>query len=148
MLQALREINTDDLPAHTPPELLPLVQARLLEQQPPADLRAQVDAALAGKRVRLAGVLRERAAPSSAAASATAEPGSDSAALDLPSLADLQHPHLLFERLLQERAADWPAEQLQDVRAAFAQLRDEAAQEQAARPAAAPAIPTSPRSAS
>lgn len=102
----------------TQPGLEPLIEVPILTSIVPTDLRARIEAALAGKAVRLCGIQRHRPE----AANPTAQHP------DLPTT----DPHLqlepwaIFERLLQEHP-DVPERDA--VRAAFGELLDRAAQE-------------------
>ena len=113
VLQALKALEVETAPQ----DLQPLVEVQLLISLPPTDLRAQVEAALADKPVRLAGITRKR--PELAAH------GVETAGEDAARLSDLK-PQALFERLL-DRHAD--IETPEEVRAAFHELLDLAHQE-------------------
>jgi exonuclease SbcD len=104
-IAALVELDLPERPAHEQPYL----EVRVLLDGPEPGLRAQVEAALQGKPVRLAKIEPTRRV-------ATA-PGIE-AALTLDQLAALQ-PDEIFRRLWQQRfGADAPDDQL----AAFAEL--------------------------
>jgi DNA repair protein SbcD/Mre11 len=105
VLEALAALDLADLPLHAQPYL----EVRVLLDGPEPGLRAQVEAALAGKPVRLAKI-----EPTRKVVSAT--PVDDAMTLD--QLAQLQ-PDDIFRRLYQQRfGEDAPAEQL----AAFGEL--------------------------
>jgi DNA repair protein SbcD/Mre11 len=105
VLDALAALELADLPLHAQPYL----EVRVLLDGPEPGLRAQVEAALAGKPVRLAKIEPTRKV-------ATASPVEDAMTLD--QLAQLQ-PDDIFRRLyLQRFGEDAPAEQL----AAFGEL--------------------------
>mgnify|MGYP005810489533 CR=1 FL=1 len=106
--QAIAELVGLDLPDR-PREAWPYLEVRVLLDAPEPGLRAQVEAALEGKPVRLAKIEpTRRAAPA---------PGVE-AALSLDQLAQLQ-PDDIFRRLWQQRfGTDAPDDQL----AAFAEL--------------------------
>ncbi|WP_296949941.1 exonuclease SbcCD subunit D C-terminal domain-containing protein [uncultured Massilia sp.] len=106
VLAALADLDLpDDLPAHA----WPYLEVRVLLDGPEPGLRAQVEAALEGKPVRLAKIEPTRRVTTTAGI----EP-----ALSLDQLAQLQ-PDDIFRRLWQQRfGADAPDDQL----AAFAEL--------------------------
>jgi exonuclease SbcD len=104
-LAALAALELADLPPHAQPFL----EVRVLLDAPEPGLRAQVEAALAGKPVRLAKIEPTRRVT-------TAAPAADAMTLD--QLAQLQ-PDDIFRRLYRQRFdADAPGDQL----AAFAEL--------------------------
>jgi exonuclease SbcD len=105
VIAALVGLDLPDLPPHRQPYL----EVRVLLDGPEPSLRAQVEAALAGKPVRLAKIEPTRRVPTA--------PGIEPA-LSLDQLAALQ-PDEIFRRLWQQRfGADAPDDQL----AAFAEL--------------------------
>jgi len=107
--EAIAELVGLDLPDDAPPEAWPYLEVRVLLDGPEPGLRAQVEAALEGKPVRLAKIEPTRRV----ATAAGVEP-----ALSLEQLAQLQ-PDDIFRRLWQQRfGADAPEDQL----AAFAEL--------------------------
>ena len=106
--QAIAELVALDLP-DLPREAWPYLEVRVLLDAPEPGLRAQVEAALEGKPVRLAKIEPTRRVVTTAGV----EP-----ALSLDQLAQLQ-PDDIFRRLWQQRFGDEaPADQL----AAFAEL--------------------------
>ena len=107
--EALAELAALDLPADLPAVAWPYLEVRVLLDGPEPGLRAQVEAALEGKPVRLAKIEPTRRV----ATTAGIEP-----ALSLDQLAQLQ-PDDIFRRLWQQRfGEDAPDAQL----AAFAEL--------------------------
>lgn len=105
VLAALEALELPDAPAHAQPYL----EVRVLLDGPEPGLRAQVEAAIAGKPVRLAKIEPTRKV-------STATPVEDAMTLD--QLAQLK-PDDIFRRLYQQRfGEDAPAEQL----AAFTEL--------------------------
>lgn len=100
------------------PGLEPLIEVPILASLVPTDLRARIEAALAGKAVRLCGIQRHRPETST------------SNALDAEQPPPEQHLHLepwaIFDRLLDEHP-DVPERDA--VRDAFGELLDRAAQE-------------------
>lgn len=99
VLAALEALDLPDAPAHAQPYL----EVRVLLDRPEPGLRAQVEAAIAGKPVRLAKIEPTRKV-------ATAAPAEDAMTLD--QLAQLK-PDDIFRRLYQQRfGEDAPAEQL------------------------------------
>jgi exonuclease SbcD len=105
VLAQLEALDVPELPANA----WPYLEVRVLLDGPEPGLRAQVEAALAGKPVRLAKIEPTRKV-------ATAAPADD--ALTLDQLAQLQ-PDDIFRRLYQQRyGEDAPAEQVE----AFAEL--------------------------
>jgi exonuclease SbcD len=106
VLAALESLELDD---DLPPQCRPYLEVRVLLDGPEPSLRAQVEAAIAGKPVRLAKIEPTRKI-------VTREDGAD--ALTLDQLAQLQ-PDDIFRRLWQQRfGEDAPDEQL----SAFAEL--------------------------
>ena len=107
--EALAELAALDLPADLPAVAWPYLEVRVLLDGPEPGLRAQVEAALEGKPVRLAKIEPTRRVSTTAGI----EP-----ALSLDQLAQLQ-PDDIFRRLWQQRfGEDAPDAQL----AAFAEL--------------------------
>lgn len=106
-LAALRELTVDDAPEG----LEPLVEVQILASLAPTDMRARVDEALTGKKIRLTGITR-----TSPPCAETSIDGVDIS----PRLAmeDLQ-PERLFERLLDEHP---DIENPLELHAAFAEL--------------------------
>lgn len=105
VLAALEALDMPELPAHAQPYL----EVRVLLDGPEPGLRAQIEAAIAGKPVRLAKIEPTRKV-------ATAAPLDDAMTLD--QLAQLK-PDDIFRRLYQQRyGEEAPAEQL----AAFTEL--------------------------
>ncbi|MCL2875911.1 MAG: exonuclease SbcCD subunit D C-terminal domain-containing protein [Betaproteobacteria bacterium] len=115
VLQALKALEIDAAQQ----DLQPLLEVQLLASLPPTDLRAQVEAALADKPVRLAGITRKR--PELAARSAETA-GESATRFDLSGL----KPQALFERLLGEHT---DIEIPEEVRGAFHELLDAVHQE-------------------
>jgi exonuclease SbcD len=114
VLQALKTLEIE----MAPPDLQPLLEVQLLASLPPTDLRAQVEAALADKPVRLAAITRKR--PESAVSGAGTH-GEGATSFDLSNL----KPQVLFERLLAEHT---DIEGPEEVHAAFHELLDAAHQ--------------------
>jgi exonuclease SbcD len=111
VLAALEALDLPDLPQHA----WPYLEVRVLLDGPEPGLRAQVEAAIAGKAVRLAKIEPTRKVT-------TAAPADD--ALTLDQLAQLQ-PDDIFRRLYQQRyGEEAPQEQVE----AFAELMLEEAQ--------------------
>jgi exonuclease SbcD len=107
--QAIAELVALDLP-DLPREAWPYLEVRVLLDAPEPGLRAQVEAALEGKPVRLAKIEPTRRVVTTA--------GTEPAALSLDQLARLQ-PDDIFRRLWQQRFGDdAPDDQL----AAFTEL--------------------------
>lgn len=111
VLQALKALEIDAAPQ----DLQPLLEVQLLASLPPTDLRAQVEAALADKPVRLAGITRKR--PESVASDVAGE---------CATRFDGLKPQALFERLL---GGYTDIEAPEEVRAAFYELLDTVHQE-------------------
>jgi exonuclease SbcD len=108
LAEVLAQLEALDVP-ELPASAWPYLEVRVLLDGPEPGLRAQVEAALAGKPVRLAKIEPTRKV-------ATAAPADD--ALTLDQLAQLQ-PDDIFRRLYQQRyGEDAPAEQVE----AFAEL--------------------------
>jgi len=114
VLEALKMLEIEAAPQ----DLQPLLEVQLLASLPPTDLRAQVEAALADKPVRLAAITRKRFNPGAQNAETAAD---GTARFDLSSL----EPLALFERLLTGHA---DIETPEEVRAAFDELLDAAHQ--------------------
>jgi exonuclease SbcD len=107
--QAIAELVALDLP-DLPRDVWPYLEVRVLLDAPEPGLRAQVEAALEGKPVRLAKIEPTRRVVTTA--------GTEPAALSLDQLARLQ-PDDIFRRLWQQRFGDdAPDDQL----AAFTEL--------------------------
>lgn len=105
---ALAALAALDLP-ELAPHATPFLEVRVLLDAPEPGLRARIEAALEGKHVRLAKIEPTRS---------SGAPGSDSSALTLDQLAQLQ-PDDVFRRLyLQKFGAEAPPDQL----SAFAEL--------------------------
>jgi exonuclease SbcD len=108
LAEVLAALEALDLPA-LPPHAQPYLEVRVLLDGPEPGLRAQVEAAIAGKPVRLAKIEPTRKL-------ATAAPEHD--ALTLDQLAQLR-PDDIFKRLYEQRYGEHaPDEQL----SAFAEL--------------------------
>lgn len=109
LAEALAALEALELPADLPPQAWPFLEVRVLLDAPEPSLRAQVEAAIAGKPVRLAKIEPTRKVVTAA--------GADDA-MTLDQLAQLK-PDDIFRRLyLQRFGEDAPADQL----AAFAEL--------------------------
>ncbi|GAA0888825.1 exonuclease SbcCD subunit D C-terminal domain-containing protein [Rhodanobacter soli] len=114
-LAELRELTVDDAPEG----LEPLIEVQILASLAPTDMRARVDEALAGKKIRLTGITRTSPQPATASADETTSPRL--------AMEDLQ-PERLFQRLLDEHPGiDNPDE----LHAAFAELLQGAYEEDA-----------------
>ena len=109
-LEELRALTVSDAAEG----LEPLLEVQILESIAPTDLRAQVDEALAGKRIRLTGITRTSPPRQASAA------GEDEATTRL-AMNDLK-PDRLFQRLLSEHD-DIPNQD--ELLNAFAELVDE-----------------------
>lgn len=117
--QALAALEALELPERAP-HAMPFLEVRVLLDAPEPGLRARIEAALAGKHVRLAKIEPTRA---------SATPDGAGQALSLDQLAQLQ-PDDIFRRLYQQRFGDEaPADQL----SAFAELMAAGAGEAGAR---------------
>ncbi len=109
LAEVLAALENLELDPELPPQCRPYLEVRVLLDGPEPSLRAQVEAAIAGKPVRLAKIEPTRKV-------VTREDGAD--ALTLDQLAQLQ-PDDIFRRLWQQRfGEDAPHDQL----SAFAEL--------------------------
>jgi exonuclease SbcD len=109
LAEALAALAALELPADLPPQAWPFLEVRVLLDAPEPGLRAQVEAAIAGKPVRLAKIEPTRKVVTVA--------GADDA-MTLDQLAQLK-PDDIFQRLYRQRfGEDAPADQL----TAFAEL--------------------------
>lgn len=113
LAEALEELRALDI-SEAPEGLEPLLEVQILESIAPTDLRAQVDEALTGKRVRLTGI--SRTSPPRPISVAGQDDTSARLAMD-----DLK-PDRLFRRLLDEHADIPNPDELSN---AFAELVEE-----------------------